>query len=291
LLLTTAAMANEFDNFLDQLKESYPIGDSATNGEATMEDPQPASDDEYDPDSFAASYPVDSVESPSDQSASMPESAAETPQEQETAESSLKQPPADAAAPTPTKQPRTMGGFVMESEDDDEDDVSESKAGGTPSARDAPQQSLSQSPTNTSSIPNVPLQNVQDQDVSGVSSGVSASATVSNVALSIPDAVPDNTTKATAQDSSAPISARPSVAPTPTVSSSLPKPRLPQDHIGIFEDRIAEDPRGDMDAWRGLISEYTKRAKYPELRALYERFFKMFPGCVSVCRQPQCTFR
>ncbi|KAL8771700.1 MAG: hypothetical protein Q9209_002891 [Squamulea sp. 1 TL-2023] len=66
-----------------------------------------------------------------------------------------------------------------------------------------------------------------------------------------------------------------------TSGSALPKARLPHDKIGILEDRIQEDPRGDMDAWLELISEYRKRNKIQEARATYERFFLVFPAAAE----------
>jgi cleavage stimulation factor subunit 3 len=62
---------------------------------------------------------------------------------------------------------------------------------------------------------------------------------------------------------------------------SVPKARLPHDTTGILEDRIKEDPRGDLDAWLSLISEHRKRNKLDDARAVYERFFKVFPQAVS----------
>lgn len=64
--------------------------------------------------------------------------------------------------------------------------------------------------------------------------------------------------------------------PNPTVLASIPKARLPQDTTGLLEDRIKEDPRGDMDAWLALISEHRKRNKIDDARAVYERFFSCF---------------
>ncbi|KAL9030316.1 MAG: hypothetical protein Q9196_001544 [Gyalolechia fulgens] len=61
-----------------------------------------------------------------------------------------------------------------------------------------------------------------------------------------------------------------------------PKARLPHDRIGILEDRIQEDPRGDMDAWLSLIDEFRKRGKLDEARATYERFFVVFPAAAEI---------
>lgn len=59
------------------------------------------------------------------------------------------------------------------------------------------------------------------------------------------------------------------------------KARLPHDRVGMLEDRIKEDPRGDLDAWLGLIGEHRRRNKISEARAVYERFFKVFPMAVG----------
>lgn len=58
--------------------------------------------------------------------------------------------------------------------------------------------------------------------------------------------------------------------------------RLPQDIVGQLEDRIVEDPRGDIDAWMTLIEEHRKKGKLDEARAVYERFFVVFPAAVGL---------
>ena len=64
-------------------------------------------------------------------------------------------------------------------------------------------------------------------------------------------------------------------------TNAVSKPRLPHDRIGILEDRIKEDEKGDLDAWLGLIAELRKRGKVDEVRKAYERFFVVFPMAVS----------
>ncbi|MCJ1291561.1 mRNA 3'-end-processing protein rna14 [Xylographa carneopallida] len=69
---------------------------------------------------------------------------------------------------------------------------------------------------------------------------------------------------------------------TETSSTSAPsKARLPHDKIGLLEDRIKEDERGDMDAWLSLIGEYRKRGKIEEARKVYERYFTVFPSAAE----------
>ena len=68
---------------------------------------------------------------------------------------------------------------------------------------------------------------------------------------------------------------------SPSPSSAAPKARLPHDKIGLLEDRIKEDERGDLDAWLTLIDEHKRRGKLDEARKVYERFFGIFPSAVS----------
>ena len=72
-----------------------------------------------------------------------------------------------------------------------------------------------------------------------------------------------------------------STTPAPAAPSHKRK-RLPQDKVGQLEDRIAEDPRGDIDAWFSLIAEHQKKGKFDEARAVFERFFLVFPACVRI---------
>ena len=65
------------------------------------------------------------------------------------------------------------------------------------------------------------------------------------------------------------------------LSASLPRARLPHDKVGLLEDRIKEDPRGDVDAWTSLITEHRRRGKLDDARKVYERFFVVFPSAVS----------
>ena len=238
-------------------------------------------DDEYDPDSAFAEV----TRSPSTHSASMPESAANTPPVPVT-EDALKPQPADAAAPTPSKQVRTKGGFVDDSEDDEADvPVTVSKASATLSntgAPGSPQRSVTLSPNNTTAQQNMPSSSAQDQAIPGVSSSVAVPEIP--LAASVPSGgtpVPDFTKKAPPSHLDV-ASARQSTAPATPVSASLPKARLPQDRVGLLEDRIADDPRGDIEAWLGLIEEHRRRHKHDEARAVFERFFKVFPSAVSV---------
>lgn len=61
-----------------------------------------------------------------------------------------------------------------------------------------------------------------------------------------------------------------------------PKGRLPHDILGQLEDRVKEDPRGDLDAWLSLIDEHKKRGKLETARSVYERCLAVFPFAVCV---------
>ncbi|KAH7095245.1 hypothetical protein FB567DRAFT_543590 [Paraphoma chrysanthemicola] len=263
--------------FLNAQKEYDP---------STAYDPA-GGEEEYDP---ANSY---SPQAPSEHSASMPESAGNTPQlaADSEGENSLQPHPVPvsaevSAAPTPSKQPRTRGGFVDESEDEEEEPVAQPKTAASAllsatGPAESPQRSFSNTPNNTVPTPDVQLHSAQDQ---GPSSLLSASVAVNESAPSLASSVPNGSTpvpdatKPGAPDFLNIASGRQSAAVTPVpTSTALPKARLPQDRIGILEDRIAEDPRGDIEAWLSLIEEHRRRHKTDDARAVFERFFKIFP--------------
>ena len=67
------------------------------------------------------------------------------------------------------------------------------------------------------------------------------------------------------------------------MTSHNKRKRLPQDIVGQLEDRIAEDSRGDIDAWLSLINEHQKKGRLDEARSVYERYLAVFPTAVSLC--------
>lgn len=66
----------------------------------------------------------------------------------------------------------------------------------------------------------------------------------------------------------------------PDPMSALPKSRLAHDVVGMLEDRIKDDPRGDTSAWLELIEEYKSRNKDDLVRKTYERYLEIFPLAV-----------
>ena len=150
-----------------------------------------------------------------------------------------------------SRKPRVIGGFLA----DDSDEEQES----TPAQAGANNLQVAETPNRT--ISPSPLQNVTNSETTGT---VPASALPVNMQTSVP--VPSSTA---------------------VQSVPLPKARLPNDRVGILEDRIRDDPKGDVEAWLSLIAEYRARHKLEEARATYERFFKVFPQAVSFPTLPQ----
>ena len=111
----------------------------------------------------------------------------------------------------------------------------------------------------------------------------SSTAVIDNAAASSSAfPAPSNTSdKITAQPSTPTIA----VASTPAMSAkplpAIQKARLPNDLVGILEDRIKVDPKGDIDAWLSLIKEFERRGKLEDARKAYQRFLEAFPLAVS----------
>ena len=186
------------------------------------------------------------------------------------------------------KQPRLKGGFVIE---DDEDDLEEedAKDGDVYGSADGMEPSATvtamdqQKPLDSTDSPQVSIhEGVQvssktDNSLNGASRPLSSTPTPQNG-----DTFSGENPNVSAQ------SVRPSQEKTaqhePYIASSVsavPKARLAHDILGLLEDRINEDPRGDIDAWLSLSDELRSRNKKDEARRVYDRFFKIFPLCVG----------
>lgn len=253
---------------------------------------------EYDP---AAAWPAADDQVPTGEEEYDPASAMATAEESAQTEQLASPPSADnqgenglnpvsadtSAAPTPAKQPRTIGGFVDESEDEEEEPVTAPKMAApavlrASEAAETPQRSVTNTPNNTLPTPDVQLHSAQDQGASSVSAFVAVNESAPSIA-SVPvngtTPVPDATKPAGSLTIDPARQATASVTPAP-LSASLPKARLPQDRIGILNDRIQEDPRGDIEAWLSLIEEQRKRHKYDEARDAFNRFLEQIPTAV-----------
>jgi cleavage stimulation factor subunit 3 len=173
------------------------------------------------------------------------------------------------------RKPKTIGGFLAD--DSDEEDL-------------LPTMNASQGISSTSKVLLQPPADNYTRSVSRSPLHISStsaeqhSADVQNVSPKAATNTNNSLSVDRGEHSSAPsISTQKAVPISSEISSSgpnIPKARLPHDRVGILEDRIKEDPRGDLDAWLSLISEHRKRNKIADARAVYERFFKVFPSAV-----------
>lgn len=166
---------------------------------------------------------------------------------------------------TSTRKRKTVGGFLADDSDEETDTATptQNSASLQPPASDTPKRFPS------------PLQtSVTQQDVAGAPENPSDSKAAPNPSHA-PSVTPGQSSTVQAPAAQILTSAGPSQG------VSVPKARLPNDKTGILEDKIKEDPRGDLDAWLSLISEHRSRHKYDEATEVYERFLKVFPQAVS----------
>jgi cleavage stimulation factor subunit 3 len=169
-----------------------------------------------------------------------------------------------ASSRASASQPRTIGGFLADDSDDDDDSAQ-------PDGLTKP---LPRSPLHNSST----AQHQVSQSDRAVGTTPLPAATVPSVFESV---------DTPASQTSAPHSA-PQLS---SVAAPMSKARLPHDIVGLLEDRIQGDPRGDLEAWLSLINEHRKRNKLDDTRAVYERFLKVFPHAVSYlyyCSEQAC---
>jgi cleavage stimulation factor subunit 3 len=170
------------------------------------------------------------------------------------------------------RKPNLVGGFIA----DDSDEESESSTQ-TPMQTSSSLQPPAYSTPNRAISPS-PLQNyMSQQDVQSQAENQGDSKSVQPSYT-----LPVNQSTAGVPAVQAPTPQTLTSMGTSPQAVSVPKARLPHDTTGILEDRIKEDPRGDLDAWLSLISEHRKRNKLDDARAVYERFFKVFPQAVSL---------
>jgi cleavage stimulation factor subunit 3 len=131
----------------------------------------------------------------------------------------------------------------------------------------SPEQENGNSPAPVQATGSPPDADISSSTVPGASSDMhaprAANATPSHV-------VPDPSTQTS--------------PPLPHVNGSdvpgFPKSRLAHDVVGILEDRIRDDPRGDTDAYLALIDEFKNRNKQEDVRRVYEDYLKVFPFAV-----------
>ena len=230
-----------------------PAPNSASSGESPSDDDDEDAG-EYDPESItfttaSASAPAPSLAvEPEPEPEPEPESGLESKQEAEQSRE----------LPRPSKKPKTAGGFLVGSSDDeDEDDAP------TPPAPDnAPDATtittLKPAPTPAQAQPFSPSPLQQ-----------------STSAQELPAHLP-----AQASNDTSPVDGAPAAAATIAVAAA-PVVEPPVDYVANLEDRVKEDPRGAVNAWIDLIREHRSQNRIDDARDVYERFFKTFPQAVS----------
>ncbi|KAL7910920.1 hypothetical protein GGI35DRAFT_446003 [Trichoderma velutinum] len=77
------------------------------------------------------------------------------------------------------------------------------------------------------------------------------------------------------------------IAPAPPLPTNAPSnvtatPVASLDPVALFEARIKEDPRGDLDAWENLIADHRRNSRLDEVRKVYNRFLEVFPQSADV---------
>lgn len=254
-------------------------------------------DDEYDPSSTfgnedQASEPApqqgedtaatDPLPNPnSDVDTVTPSDAPNPPQNPSRAQSQMSTPVPSGAPAQP--QTRTIGGFEVEDDDEDEKDEADyeppAALEGADDANAMPMtmsEDQSSGNANQNTSPDVPSHPAL-QDSAMAQDAVHSSYS--------PVPVPniDPSTSGPAQWASQHASLQNSTVPTPLPDSpSASRGRLPHDWVGILQDRVDEDPRGDIPAWLELIAEHRARNRLDSAREVYEKFFKVFPMAVSL---------
>ena len=257
-------------------------------------------DDDYDPSSFMPDAPLEALSAPITATSTPQPALAQPPQPPSQAASAVSsQVPSrtTSAQPIPAVQaaqkPKTIAGFIEEDDDDDEEDEEEAQNATVQHGANGALAVESQ---------NTPLQS-PPPSVSQTPSRLNTQVYNAEKDLATPDVVPNGTAPAesvSTPTSTLPLQGAPSAAEqkpatpqihassiaaaataAPSSSSAISKPRLPQDRIGILEDRITEDPRGDIDAWLELIALHRQKNKLEDARQVYDRFFEFFPTAVS----------
>lgn len=181
--------------------------------------------------------------------------------------------PTPPSAPQPAQRSRTIGGFIEEDDDDEseeENNISQGTNGALAVASPVPQQQTAQpSVTHTLAQANVHVYNPPKDSGTPDVVANGAADPVSN----LPAPRSSSHSGATAADT------KPNASLT-TTQAAVPKPRLPQDRIGQLEDRVKDDPKGDVNAWLELIAHHRSKNRLDDARAVYARFFEVFPTAV-----------
>lgn len=163
--------------------------------------------------------------------------------------------PTTAARPSPkpaAKKPKTAGGFIVDSDSEDDDTSTPGSSG--LAAPPAPHQPTSRTTS--------PLQNA-------IPAPEESAPNFSNH-----ERVIERPTPAAAAHGH--VQASPGSLPAANTQQ-----KVAQDKVALLEDRVRQDPRGAMDTWLALIREYRDRSKVNDARKTYDRFLAVFPQAVS----------
>jgi len=295
-------MAEEYDpldpptfNAEDDNDDSYDPA-AVVSGNGADEDDE----EEYEPDFENATPPRETPAQSTTASAQPSQQVSRTP----------------SAAPNVAEQsaqPKTVGGFILEESDDEEDATPvPSQLNGTRGAQsglgaiatsEAQDLSLGSEPT-PDAVAAFAQQNncLMGSTASATSTTASFPAPVSSVTSDIPVPAVQVSTASAEQGNVLSPSVQPSAAPTPapkpadgastsqTAQSAPLAHRLPHDKVGQLEDRIQDDPKADTDAWMTLISHYKEKDQPDNARKVYDRFLAVFPSAVRTNPQRRtCT--
>lgn len=287
------AQAANADSIEPTVPEQKPSNNLDDNDEEDEYDPSKTLDDQYqevqpetehkdDTESAAAPNPTASSDTATGDVVDASDPSQNPHPEPAESQTSTPVPPSGASVQPQTK---TIGGFVAEDDDGDDDEEADYEPPAALGMEDTNTMPMTMSGDSNSgnanqTSPDVSLQ-PSAQGSASVPDATNSSfspAPVSNVDSSVPGP---------AQWASREASLQNSTAPTPVPDSSSPsRGRLPHDRVGILQDRIDEDPRGDIPAWLELIAEHRGRNRLDSAREVYEKFLKVFPMAVSSRSRP-----
>ncbi|KAJ5158581.1 RNA-processing protein HAT helix [Penicillium coprophilum] len=266
----------------DDYDPSLALGDqySASFPESKQPDTGPA--DASPSDETEESIPNPTVGSDANVAANVDPDAGQTSDSPDPSQDALR---AESSTPVPASaaeaQPktRTIGGFEVDDDEDDEGDA-EYEPPAVLGGEDASAMpvTMSEDPSSGNAMQNTSPDVSSHQAEQGPASGPDvANSSYSPVLVPNidPSSVPGQSHWAAQDLQSATI--QNSTVPTSVPDSPASKGRLAHDRVGMLEDRIREDPRGDIPAWLELIAEHRGRSRLDSARDTYERFLKLFP--------------
>ncbi|KAJ5793650.1 RNA-processing protein HAT helix [Penicillium paradoxum] len=263
---------NNSDADSDEYDPSQALGDQYTTSFIDAKEPEIGIPDVTLPNDTEDAVPNSTVAADLD-AAQTSDSLDPTPNSSR-AESSTPMPPSGAAA-----QPKTIGGFVVDEDEDEQGDADyepPAVLGGEDSI--AMPVTMSEDPSSGNAIQNTSPDVSSHQAEQGSASGQAVAHSsysptpVSNID---PSSVPGQSHWAAQDLQSATMQS--STLSTSVPDSPASKGRLAHDRVGMLEDRIQKDPRGDIPAWLELIAEHRSRNRLDSARETYDRFLEIFP--------------